>query len=595
MIFITLVTAFALTLFGCEQPNSGGRGDPLPGVKSGVWFETAYAEWNADSDDDYFTVRYRETGDRRWFNVDAHLVRKINSGTNRWRVDILGLKNNGNPVYEIQILANGDQSQVQLIENIRPVPFDRQGYAFAPNPEKSINRVTGGYNADGTVQTSAAAPNEGLVYTDDATIVYLTHENMNQILQSDGVHNNYSGALVPDTPDSKLIIRVVGKVGRFNGTVNANDKQNVPQATNNNKMYNMIKTASKSNITIEGIGPDASIEGWGIEFNGYTNVEVRNLTFHWSFDDALYFNNSTSFWSHNNTFGYGQNRLTSNDMQKGDGATDVGNTSTNFTISYNKFVEGGKTALMGGGSGARIGHGTLHHNWFLRTQERTPRVRNGWIHIFNNLYDNVGGEPGGGTGYGIGAGHRANIVSEGNTFIHTYRPYVISGSPSSNAAGPNVDGNINTLSADAPGIIITSLYAGTTPSLSDLTGGRTLIADSLDAWSKGEQRGDAAQWYFPEELTLVDGPSITNNLRGVPGTTAGGNRLNYEKTYEFVPFHVAISWQTDGQSGGEIGGPANTFTARAKIGDTLSNVGVQSAADGAARVRHLAGVMPAAE
>jgi hypothetical protein len=254
-----------------------------------------------------------------------------------------------------------------------------------------------------------------------------------------------------------------------------------------------------------------------------------------------------------------------------------------------------KSMLIGGGSGAEIGHGTVHHNWFERTSERTPRVRNGWIHVFNNLYDNVGGEPGQGTGYGIAAGHRANIVSEGNKFIHTNRPYAISGEKSSNAAGPNIDGNINTLSADAPGVIITSVYTGT-PSLTDLTGGRSLVADSIDAWSKGESRGNAAPWFFLEELTLEGGPTFTNNRRGIPGTTTGGNRYEYEKTYTFVPFHTATSWQTDGVTGlsnqGEVGGPAGTFVARAKINDTLSSIGVQSADASAARVRKVAGVMP---
>jgi pectate lyase len=314
-------------------------------------------------------------------------------------------------------------------------------------------------------------------------------------------------------------------------------------------------------------------------------------------------NNTWHFWITHNTFYHGVDRWmggggnempgSESDHVKGDGSTDIGNASSLWTVSYNRYIQGGKTALVGGGGGAAIGHGTFHHNWFYDCDERHPRVRNGWVHVFNNLYDFVGGDPDSsdqeyGYGYGIGAGHRANIVSEGNTFIRTFRPYVISVEWSCHAAGPNSDGNSNTLSNDAPGIIITSLARNAAA-----LAGRALVPDSLDSWSKGGAfttqsppfnfaLDNPPQWYFEEELTLPNGPAFTNDRRN------NGNMI----TYEFVPFNLATGWQTDGQTGTALGGPNGSFAARPAINNTLSSIGVQSAEAGASRVRQLAGVMP---
>jgi len=52
---------------------------------------------------------------------------------------------------------------------------------------------------------------------------------------------------------------------------------------------------------------------------------------------------------------------------------------------------------------------TVHHCVFSGTYERHPRVRFGYVHIFNNYYENT-------KDYAIGVGVNANIVSESNYF-----------------------------------------------------------------------------------------------------------------------------------------------------------------------------------
>jgi pectate lyase len=558
-----------VAFFGCEQTSNDNDNTPqqtTPSDRSGAWFETVWAEWTAASSGTArFSVKYRLNGGA-WKDVDDQLVRIIDTDSKTWRVDVPGLLSTSGSIYDLRVLDSNNK-EVHLFTGLAPKPYDRQGYAFALNTVNGLTTTTGGYNADGTVPSNAE-------------IVYVTHDNMNTVLTAGKFSNKTT---------RPVIIRFIGQVGYLN-FYDLTDQSNLPAAVSNpNRMYTIQNSQS---ITIEGIGPDAYLEGWGLGLTNNTNIVVRNLKFdHW-YDDAVYINASSNTshnishsWVTHNTFGYGLDRYHNPDLTgeadhvKGDGATDIGNGSTHFTVSYNIYRGSGKSMLIGGGASAAIGHGTIHHNWFASTSERTPRVRNGWIHVFNNLYDYVGGDPGGGAGYGIAAGHRANIVSEGNTFIHTYRPYIVSGEGSSNAAGANIDGSGNTLSNDAPGVIITSLYAGT-PSMQVLTG-RTLVPDALDDWSKNPL------WYFADELTLSGGPTFTNDQRP--------NGLNY--IYTFVPFHTALSYRTDGSSGvaniepyGQS--PNLTWAAQPAISATLIGLGVESAANGADRVRQQGGVMP---
>jgi len=554
--FIAVLAAIVFSMAVCSSLP------PLPPQgRFGVWYETAWAEWQGKADDDRFFAQIRLNGGD-WKNVDNELVRKIDGG-NTWRVDIPGLSNTPGSTYDVQIL-NAAFTPIYMITGLRPVPFDRQGYAFSLNPENGQTTTNGGYNDDGTIK-------------EDAVIYYITQDNVNFILKA-GAFDSYA---------KPVILRFIGKVGGID-LDNLLDTSKLPAsitatAANGGRMYRI----QGKNITIEGIGPDASIEGWGLLLNNHNNVVVRNIKFDRWWDDAMTIQASNEShanshtWVTHNTFGHGVNRFAIGmgeaDHVKGDGATDVTNGSTHFTISYNQYIGSGKSMLMGGGNGASIGHGTVHHNWYRGTSERTPRLRNGWVHVFNNLYDNVGDEPGGGTGYGIGAGNRSNIVAEGNTFIHTHRPYCISGESSGVAAGANPDGQANTFGNDAPGIILTSLYKGS-PSALELTG-RDLVPNEMDEWSRD------GRWYFENaELVMANGPTITNNLR------PNGQTL----TYTFVPFHTAMSYRTDGSAGAAPNqSPALRFTGtRAAINDTLSSLGVETAAAGAARAKNEAGTMP---
>jgi len=263
------------------------------------------------------------------------------------------------------------------------------------------------------------------------------------------------------------------------------DRDQIPLAAKYNRQDNtqlnavrMMALRGANNVTFEGVGPDALIYGWGFQLHTSFNVVVRNLHFDMFFEDAASVHGgistaaapditgSTHTWIDHNVFYYGQDSRhlpgRDQDHNKGDGATDFTNRTSHFTVSYNHYSHSGKSMLLGNNLTDFIGFGTVHHNWFDETDQRTPRVRNGSVHVFNNIYEDV-------KGYGIAAGHLSDIIAEGNTFIAGRRPFMISGQ------GSAMSGGSNALSQDFPGAIITS----TVDNASFWVLGRTLVPNSF--------------------------------------------------------------------------------------------------------------------
>lgn len=356
---------------------------PTGTARAGTWFETAYATWTGKSVGGYRAyVRTLGANDWRdnspiagwlvdWKEVDSQLVRRVDPARNTWRVDIPGLPRGE---YEIQVRAADGTTLLHTFTDLKTWSFPRNGAAFVPsnanpfegNHNFAVSGAIGGYLPDGRVD-----PN--------AIIIYVTHENMRQTFPANVFSTGRGSTANARTP---LVIRFLGTVGSFetvNSTV-ANSGTVGPPGLNDNRMIQVGQ--GNGNVTLEGIGPDATIFGWGISTSGAHNVEYRNLRFDQWYDDAIEINGTnttiraSNVWVHNNTFGYGQNKhLALNqdpDQAKGDGATDITNHARNYTVSYNKYAGSSKVLLIGGGATSMSAHyGTIDHNWFLGSEERT--------------------------------------------------------------------------------------------------------------------------------------------------------------------------------------------------------------------------------
>ncbi|MGI5282571.1 pectinesterase family protein [Nonomuraea polychroma] len=209
-----------------------------------------------------------------------------------------------------------------------------------------------------------------------------------------------------------------------------------------NKMAAHVTMRIGSNVTLVGVGRDAALKSFGLRINNADNVIVRNLTItdtsdcfpqwdptdgaegNWnaSFDNVEV-SGSTHVWLDHNTLNDGDNPDSGQPLYFGrpyqvhDGLLDVVRGANYVTLSWNHLSGHDKVTLIGNTDNpTRYAEAdklkvTLHHNYFEGLGQRTPRVRFGQVHVYNNYYT------GGAThGYSIGVGFGSKVYAESNAF-----------------------------------------------------------------------------------------------------------------------------------------------------------------------------------
>ncbi|XP_031374815.1 putative pectate lyase 2 [Punica granatum] len=105
-----------------------------------------------------------------------------------------------------------------------------------------------------------------------------------------------------------------------------------------------------------------------------------------------------------------------------DGLVDVTRGSTGITISNNQFTDQDKVMLLGHVDGhapdKNMKVTVIYNHFGPNCDQRMPRVRNGYAHVANNLYEGWGW-------YAIGGSSSPTIESEANVFIPTKNKEVI--------------------------------------------------------------------------------------------------------------------------------------------------------------------------
>jgi pectate lyase len=139
--------------------------------------------------------------------------------------------------------------------------------------------------------------------------------------------------------------------------------------------------------------------------------------------DAISLRDTDHVWVDHNTF---EDRDTDDSgeptyfgvhYERHDGLVDITNASDLVTVSWNGFRNHDKVMLIGSSDSATADRGklrvTIHHNLFENLGQRTPRVRFGQVHIYNNYYD-IG--QGSDYLYSWGVGIESAIYAENNYF-----------------------------------------------------------------------------------------------------------------------------------------------------------------------------------
>lgn len=164
-----------------------------------------------------------------------------------------------------------------------------------------------------------------------------------------------------------------------------------------------------SNTMLIGIGKTAKILNSGLDINGTNNITIRNIEFKNAPDDAITIEEGAHHvWIDHCVFDHAE-----------DGLCDIVTGSDYITLSWNIFKNQRKTILIGNSDKAEEIdknhlHVTLHHNWFINSKARLPRVRFGKVHVFNNYYENIE--------TGARSTKHAEVLLENNAFYRVDYP-----------------------------------------------------------------------------------------------------------------------------------------------------------------------------
>ncbi len=391
-------------------------------------YEGAFLKWTMQENYDY-RIYYKESEASTYNLLDSMLVRQIDQTS--MRADLLGLK--GREDYDIKVVPvynNQELTKGESLTKITTISYDRSGYAHF-----NYTEGVGAYNDDGTLK-------------DNAYVIYVTDDNKDDLIddnpwlseylfnipgndwankeargigwllnntQYSKAERNSSGTinvskssntyspdganlgLIKPNQDHPIAIRFIGTVTSPEGLTAYNSVNEGGTVGDNGHMARM---KDYKNITIEGVGDDAIIEGWGFHFiasnpsvGGY-NFEARNLTLKNYPEDALGMEGSQegntitspvrNCFVHHNTFlpGYSSNPAES-DKAEGDGSCDF-KRGYAFTMSYNYYEYCHKTNLVGSSDSSLQYDISFHHNIWYQCGSRMPLLRRANIHFYNN-------------------------------------------------------------------------------------------------------------------------------------------------------------------------------------------------------------------
>ncbi len=385
-------------------------------TESGGWFESAYVKWTNDlTTYAGYNVYYKAAGASEYTQLDKELVRNYVS---YGRADVLGITAGNYVMKVVPVNSDGTEVTAEAAETgtLGVTAHDRTGFAF-------INKTNGTKTKGGLTFNAAdgigAYKNDGTL-KDDARVVYVTAANAKTVSLGvvDGKsENTYTGIQQIINGYKKgydtrpLDIRIVG-------TIKDTDCDEFESSSEGIQ----IKGANAYmpiNITIEGVGDDATVWGFGFLLRNICSVELRNFGIMLCMDDCISIDTDNEHvWVHNIDLFYGKTGGDS-DQAKGDGTIDLKGDSQYLTFSYNHLFDSGKASLCGMKSESGPNYITYHHNWFDHSDSRHPRIRTMSVHVYNNYFD-------GNAKYGVGVTTGASAFVEANYFRNCKYPMLSS-------------------------------------------------------------------------------------------------------------------------------------------------------------------------
>lgn len=373
--------------------------------EQGGWFESAYVTWAKTANTDY-NVYVSPASSTSWTQLDEELVREYPS---YGRADAMGLSA-GSYKFKVVPVVNGEEVEADAATSdaVEVRAHDRSGFAH----KRAGSTGIGAYNNDGTLKSNARVL---YVWADNAKTVSMevASSSNGKVTTYTGLQNIVYGYQKGDASGSyekrPLCVRIIG-------TIKDSDMDNL--LSSEGLQIKGAKTYQNMNITIEGVGNDAAVWGFGFLIRNAAMVELRNFGIYLCMDDCVSIDTKNAMiWVHNIDFFYGKTGGDA-DQAKGDGALDFKGDSQYMTFSYNHFFDTGKSNL-GGLSESSDNYITLHHNWYDHSDSRHPRIRRMSMHIYNNYFDGI-------SKYGVGMTTGGSAFVENNYFRNCKYPMLIS-------------------------------------------------------------------------------------------------------------------------------------------------------------------------
>lgn len=390
--------------------------------KAQGWFESAYVTFTEDASASSYNVYVKEATAATWTKLDNELVRRY---PGYGRADALGLKA-GQYLMKVVPVISGSENEGKAATSaaLTVVAHDRAGFAYVGGDYES-NGV-GAYKNDGTLKDGALVI---YVYGNNASTVKASIMQDKAPVEFTGIQH-ILGALEKGKETRPICIRIIGTV----------KKADLDGTSSNEGLQVKGKGGINAQLTIEGVGNDATVHGFGFLVRNMDGVEFRNFGIMICLDDCLSLDtNNHHIWIHNMDFFYGGTGSDA-DQAKGDGVVDVKGKSSYITVGYNHFWDTGKSSLGGMKSETKDCVLTYHHNWFDHSDSRHPRIRTMFFHIYNNYFD-------GNAKYGVGMTMGGSALVERNYFRNCKYPMLIS------KQGTDATGD-GTFSGEAGGVII---------------------------------------------------------------------------------------------------------------------------------------------
>ena len=381
--------------------------------EAGGWLETAYVKWASFAGASNYHVYIKGENDSDYRQLDYQLVRNYGS---YGRADMPGLKEGTYQMKVVPVINGTEKEEAAAItSDLKVKAHDHGGFAHF-----NYTNGIGAYNDDGTLKSNAKVFYVTANTAKTITTTVKTGSKETNITTCTGLQHIIS-AYEKGRDSTPLCFRIIGKVSK-------DDLDSIGSSAEGLQIKG--KVSVPMNITIEGIGDDATLHGFGILIRNAESVEIRNLGMMWFMDDGISLDTKNSHcWIHHIDIFYGQ-KGSDKDQAKGDGSIDVKSNSQYCTFSYNHFWDSGKSSLCGMKSESGPNWITYHHNWFDHSDSRHPRIRTMSVHVYNNYFD-------GNSKYGVGVTYGANVFVENNYFRDCKYPMLISLQGSDVAGGGN--------------------------------------------------------------------------------------------------------------------------------------------------------------